>query len=593
VTLATPLALLALAVLIPLAVLHLRRPAPRRLTVASLLDWRGLDVGRPAERRRRFQLRPPLPLVLQALALGLLALGLARFAGSPSHRGASVVVVDDSLAMQTQLPSGGTRLALARRLAAARIAALPKGTRAIVVAASSTPHVVADSSDHARAVAALASLAPSNGPASFAPAAELGLARAGRAARTVTLLRAPEHPAPAGLSGSVVVGPSVPDRRVDLSARCPEGGGTCTLLARVTSDASGAAIRTVTVTVDGRQADRQFVRLRAHGETDLVAAIPPAAHVVSVTVAPQDALPADDTARVVLPDARPVRVALVAAANRLSAVRAAFAALPSGRVSQTTPKGLAAAARRADLLIVDRHAGLTGLPTRPAILLVDPRPGPGLPRGGTAQAPQVAGFDDASPLLADLDLTSLHVSELRRLHWPTWLEPLVTTPGGPLLLAGTHGAAHVAVLAFDPAGSNLSQLTGFPLLARNVVRFASSWLPSELRVGSATALPPGGTAITAAPAGSAAAAADGRVLLTAAPGVVTVRTAGGTRTGTLAVSAGAPAAERDIAARVAALPSAADRPRSWWPWVVAAGLAVLAAEWVVGTRPRRQREAVS
>src|SRR5205814_6467402 len=108
------------------------------------------------------------------------------------------------------------------------------------------------------------------------------------------------------------------------SARCPDGGGTCTLLARVTSDAAHEAIRTVTVTVDGRQADRQFVQLRPHGETDLVASIPPAAHIVSVTVAPQDALPADDTAHVVLPDARPLRVVLVAAASRLSAVRAAF-----------------------------------------------------------------------------------------------------------------------------------------------------------------------------------------------------------------------------------------------------------------------------
>jgi hypothetical protein len=592
VTLATPLALLALVVLVPLAILHLRRPSPRRITVASLLDWRGLEVGHLAERRRRFRRVPPWLLVLQALALVCLALGLARLGGSPSQHPVSVMVVDDSLAMQTRLPSGGTRLALARRLGAARIAALAKGTRLVLVAGSSPPRVIADTADRTRAVAALASLQPSSGPAGLAPAAQLGLARAGRSARAVTVFRAPEHPAPAGLAGSVVVGPFVPDRGVSLTARCPDAGGTCTLLARVTSDAPSSAVRTVTVTVDGHQADRQFVRLRAHGETDLVAALPPSSHVVSVTVAPQDALPADDTARVVLPDSRPVRVVFVAAANRLSALRAAFAALPYLRVTQTAPKNLARAARSADLLIVDRHAGLTGLPTGPSVVLVDPRPGPGLPAGGKAQAPSIAEIDDASPLLTDVDLTSLHVSLLRRSHWPTWLAPLVTTPAGPLLLAGSHGAAHVAVVAFDPAGSNLSQLAGFPLLARNLALFASAWIPAALPAGSAAPLPSGTTSVTAAPSGSATASADGRVLLALAPGVATVRSGGGSRIGTLAVTAGAPAAEQGLATRVRPLPSSAGHAPSWWPWLVAAGLAVLAAEWFAGTRPRR-REAIA
>ena len=462
-TLATPLALLALVVLAPLAILHLRRPSPRRITVASLLDWRGLEVGHLAERRRRFRRIPPWLLVLQALALASLALGLARFGTSPSHHPVAVVVVDDSLAMQTRLPSGGTRLALARRLAAARVTALAKGTRLVLVAASSPPRVIADTADHTRAVAALAALQASSGPASLAPAAQLGLARAGRSAGAVTVFRAPEHPAPAGLAGGVVVGPFVVDRRIALTARCPDAGGACTLLARVTSDAPTSAVRTVTVTVDGRQADRQFVRLRAQGETDLVASLPPSSHVVSVTVAPQDALAADDTARVVLPDSRRVRVVLVAAANRLSALRAAFAALPYVRVTQTAPTNLALAARSADLLVVDRHAGLTGLPTGPSVVLVDPRPGPGLPAGGKAQAPSIAGIDDASPLLADVDLTSLHVSLLRRSRWPAWLAPLVTTPAGPLLLAGTQGASHLAVVAFDPAGLESLAARGIPV----------------------------------------------------------------------------------------------------------------------------------
>jgi hypothetical protein len=284
-----------------------------------------------------------------------------------------------------------------------------------------------------------------------------------------------------------------------------------------------------------------------------------------------------------------VRVVIVAADKRLTSLRAAFAALPNVRVSQTTPPHLAAAARQSDLLIVDRHAGLTGLPTGPSVLLVDPRPGPGLHAGGEARSPSVAGVDDASALLDDVDLTSLHVSLLRQSRWPSWLAPLVTTPDGPLLLAGTRGAAHLAVLAFDPATSNLAQLTGFPLLARNLAQFAAGWVPASLPAGSAAALSPG-TTVTAAPADAATASASGRILLAVAPGVATLRTAGG-RTGTIAISAGSPTAEEGLADRVTALPLAADRARPWWPWLVGGVLAVLALEWVVGTRPRRREVA--
>ena len=48
-------------------------------------------------------------------------------------------------------------------------------------------------------------------------------------------------------------------------------------------------------------------------------------------------------------------------------------------------------------------------------------------------------------------------------------------PGGTLLAAGDNGRQRVAVLAFDPARSNLTQLPAFPILARNLERWASEW----------------------------------------------------------------------------------------------------------------------
>src|SRR5205823_552423 len=54
---------------------------------------------------------------------------------------------------------------------------------------------------------------------------------------------------------------------------------------------------------------------------------------------------------------------------------------------------------------------------------------------------------------------------------------------GPLLAAGDDGTQRLAVLAFDPAASNLPQLSAFPLLLWNVVRWSGTWLPAAVVAG--------------------------------------------------------------------------------------------------------------
>ncbi len=70
-----------------------------------------------------------------------------------------------------------------------------------------------------------------------------------------------------------------------------------------------------------------------------------------------------------------------------------------------------------------------------------------------------------------------------RLTPPAWLAPVVWSPDGVLLAAGADGRQRVAALAFEPGQSNLTQLPALPILAANLVRWASGWAPAAATAG--------------------------------------------------------------------------------------------------------------
>src|SRR4051794_19719043 len=118
-SLARPWWLAALALLLPLIALHLRRPSLAAREVPSLDVWERVAGAAQSTRRRFRRPREPLLLALQALALCAFVLALAgpqRSAAAPPAK--TVYVVDGSFWMHV-----GSRLADARasvlRLAAA------------------------------------------------------------------------------------------------------------------------------------------------------------------------------------------------------------------------------------------------------------------------------------------------------------------------------------------------------------------------------------------------------------------------------------------------------------------------------------------
>jgi Ca-activated chloride channel homolog len=166
----------------------------------------------------------------------------------------------------------------------------------------------------------------------------------------------------------------------------------------------------------------------------------------------------------------------------MGALARAFRAMPgvTARVLDSGQYRKAPALRRAGLLVLDHWLPPGGIPsTAPAVLLVDPPalPGGGRP-GGPLADPVLSGLDDTSPLLAGVDLTSLSVpaSATERVTVPAWLAPVAWTPSGPLLAAGVAGPGQrrIAVLAVDPARTNLPQLAAFPIMLQDIVRWAVS-----------------------------------------------------------------------------------------------------------------------
>jgi hypothetical protein len=108
----------------------------------------------------------------------------------------------------------------------------------------------------------------------------------------------------------------------------------------------------------------------------------------------------------------------------------------------------------------------------------------------TGARPQLTG--SAHPLVEGVDLRALFVLRAQQYSAPAWLEPVLNSDKGPLILAGEQNGQRVAVLTFDPSDSNLTKLAAYPLLMQNL----ADWLfplagMQALSPGEPTRLQPG------------------------------------------------------------------------------------------------------
>ncbi|HUE27028.1 MAG TPA: BatA domain-containing protein [Solirubrobacteraceae bacterium] len=493
-TLLSGWALAGLVLLVPLVIAHLRRRQSSVYDVPSLLLWDGLDQQPSAQSRRLRLPRLPLLLVLQALALVLLVVGLARPASTAAApTGAHIYVLDDSLWMGVD-----GRLASAELRTEQLVGMLPRRAQVWVVLADGAPRVLYHGPP-AGVASSLHGVAASAAPSMLADAMSVAAGVIASPHDRVVLLRAPEDGVPSlrtapGQLRTFVTGARVADQGIlSPSARCgidtrPLAGG-CEVLAVVANSGTAPASDRYVVSANGRVVRSGRVRVGARSTTTIVLAARPAEQ-LRLRLDLRDALAADDQAWVSVPGpsgAPPSTVVtLVGAPSDALAVARAFAAVPGVTLRLRTPTSYRAAdARDSELTVLDGSLPHGTLPPSPSVLLIDPPRVPGGHVGGALPDSTLSGTDAGSDLLSGVDLTSLAVNSdaARSLALPGYLMPVVWSPDGPLLAAGDDGSRRVAVLSFDPAQSDLPQLASFPVLASNLVRYAAGWAPASAPAG--------------------------------------------------------------------------------------------------------------
>jgi hypothetical protein len=597
VTFAAAGAFAGLAALAVLVVLHLRAHAGVVREVPSTLLWDELRLTDP--RGPVGLRRPTLPLllVLQALAVALLIVALAKpTVPSSVPRPNRVFVVDDSWWM-----GAPGRVAAADREVERLVASDRSAVAVRIVLAGGLPTVLYRGG-RSGVAAALARVRAGAAPADLATALTVATGLAGGPHSSVVLVRAPEDPVPAvgSLGGALrtdtIAGPVGDQGIFDPGARCGIGAtASCEVYATVRNTTDHAVDDRVRADAAGRAPLVVRVRVAPHSSAPLVLTSA-SAQQVSLRVEAADPLPADNEAWVTVPAAgglpAPSVVTVVGEPSVALATARAFAAVPGVQLRLRTP----ATFRRSDadqssLVVLDHFVPPKGLPPSPAVLLIDPPRVPGGRVGGRLADPAVSGTDATSELLTGVTLSSLSIDQdaARKVSPPRWLAPVLWSPDGVLLAAGDDGRQRLATMSFEPGQSNLAQLPALPILAANFVRWAGGWAPATASAGIPIAVDAtrGIGSVTLSRDGVAVEHASARtapvVLAGQEPGLYTVHETGPGvgRSAVIPVNTTTAdplgAAPDDLALPVAV--GSRLTGRSDADWFLAGALAVLIAEW--------------
>ncbi len=644
----TPLpALLAAALTVPLLIalyfLKLRR---RPMIVPSTLLWRkavqDLQVNAPFQR-----LRNSLLLWLQLLLLLLLLLAFARPADEAAAvRGDRIAILIDRSASMSATDGDAdraTRLEVAKREALNLIEGLDRGASAMLVAFADRPVVLQGfTNDRAALRRAVNTIEPTDIP---------GNLNAALAVLAPMLVPAAENGDGGATSASVIVlsdgrfepqavAQAAPLPGIDVTY-LPMGSAAADNVGFVAADARRDADDPAQVEVfgrllhvgdeprevgielwiDGRLEATRKVRLAAANDErpgEAVVRFPlrlPGVSSLELRHDAQDALPADDIARLMLTPSRRLRVLLVSPGGN-PFLNEAIRAAGVDRLDTLTPQAFAAQAADAwaghDVLMLDRWtprepitaiatlsfaatSGLDGFtyvaPSDPeaslqrALTWASDEPAmrhvalddvlirsPGrlvLPRGGRVLAMGLSG-----PLIAQVDDASSGTShlavafDLRESRWPlSWSFQVFMVNALDVLGGGAGGSA-----TWYPAGAPIAVAASNA--AREEVSFsgANQTLTATVRAGRATL--PGADRVGWFDASTATQAAvdpgDARLAVN-----LLDQTESDLRVADiLPVSSAA-------GGGVAGVAASEQVRREWWPWVLAAALVLLCVEWWV------------
>jgi hypothetical protein len=485
--LARPAGLYLLGLLGPLIGLYVLRVRRARLPIASVWLWRTAARDLAASKPFR-RLTPSIPLVLEGLAVVLLALALSgpRARSDASLGGRVALVVDISASMATREGST-TRLEAARKAAQQIVQGLEPGAETMIVAAARDAELASPfESDRARLRAALDRLTVRDvegrlGPA-LALAAEQLRQRGG--GRLVLLSDGAVSDAdslvvPGAAVKSLSFG-SIKENTALLRPVVTVGRDSVTGRERVEAFAvvwhQGSRARELFVTLRQRNVVEPLAARRLTVEPDQRAPIVlgfdaapnDAGSGLVLELSPGDALASDDRVHLRIPAGR--RLPVVLAPREASPwLRRAFESDGAVELFATSLAGLVPENVPDDALVVVDGSCPPQLPGAD-LLIVNPPPGRcrTVEVEAATQHTPVTSWADLDPRLRFLTFDGVEVAKARRLRVESPRDALVRTRDSTLIADVSSPGRTGTLIAFDVGASNWPLTASFVLFVRNV-----------------------------------------------------------------------------------------------------------------------------
>ena len=585
-SLANPVGLWLALLALPVLALHVLRPRRTTRSVSSTFLWR--EVAEPVSAAAPWQrLRPSVLLVLQLLAVALLAGAVARpvrlTEGALARHTVFVLDTSGSMAAGDGAPD---RVEAAKDRARDLRSELPVGGVASIVEAGTRPRVVLSASPDRRAFdEALAPLAAGAGRTDWASAFTLAASLETTDAPLGIVLLSDGRIAAADVAQAPPgaryerIGERATNRAITRLGVEPRGSGLVALVS-VRNTGGGGARQVLRVDVDGRTEARLDLDLPAGAAVDREVELPVGDR-VEAFLEGEDLLDADDHLRAVAGRRQSLRV-LVAGPEDVF-LDQLLAAIPGVTVERSAT---GVGADGFDLAIYDGVV-VPPAPGAPVLAIAPPGGALGIEVTGEVEGPAATLVRNDLDVLAGIDLSGVAVASTQRLEPRPGDEVLVAAEQTPLLVRGERDGFPFAYLGFALGESDLGLQVAFPILFdRLLSELAGTTLaPGSLTVGDTVPLTgtggaaveaPGGTRIDIAPGGAPPTADRAGFWIVEEPGRPPRTLAVNPDPGesVLAPAGSLPFEVVPVAERTAAVPG----QRSLLPWLAAVLLVALAAE---------------
>ena len=491
-----PAGLWMLTAIAPLIILYILKVKRQRLRVPSAWLWaaaqRDLLAKSPFQR-----LTPQIPLLLQILAIILLALALAR----PATRSASVagdhiaLIIDTSASMSALDQSGKSRIEIAKSAAATIVDVIGPSTNVIVIEAGHDARAASPlERDRRRLKAAISLLDATHTEGDLGAAVALAVERLrplGGSSRifvfTDGALARPDSLASVDLPLEVVQVGSPVDNTAIIRVDVRSGSDPTMQTEQVQAFAMLANY--------GSRPRELFVTLRQHNASDVLASrkvlVQPGERSpvvlsfemmpgdigqgVMVELSPKDAMPVDDIAFGRIPPGAQIPVVIAAAGKHSQWLERAFRSDPHVELMSTSIANLTSGAVPPGALVVIEGACPSVLPPGD-ILIVNPPPGQCLTSivKDEVAKPMITSWATADERFRFLTLDGVLLEKARLVEVDSPRKELIHTREGIIAADVSTPGRSATMISFDVGESNWPLKASFVLFVRNLVEQARS-----------------------------------------------------------------------------------------------------------------------